>query len=111
MSARLTLIVRAMHLLKALARRILLPAAIGLGGVVFHNLQQGKPSELLENLEAFAWLGVAVLITWAPLPLIEKATRNIQPPWQSPAKVLVAVVVVAAAWAPFILLLGALHVI
>jgi hypothetical protein len=100
-----------MHLLKALARRILLPAVIAVTATVVRNLQQERPSELLSQVESLAWLAAAVLVTWAPLPLVERTTRGIQPPWQVPARLLMAIVVVAAAWVPFILLLGALHVI
>lgn len=100
-----------MHLLLALARKILLPPLVVMTLVAAYRLSQGHPVELLDSLEGLGYLTIFILALWAPLPLIQRVSARVPVRWQSPVRLVLGIVAASITCGLLILLLGKLGVI
>lgn len=100
-----------MHLLLALARRLLLPAVVGTAAALAYHSAKGESADVSGTLESLGYFALCVVGTWAPLPLVQHLARKAPLMWQSPVRLVGGVAAVACVWAGLIVLFGALHVI
>lgn len=95
-----------MDLLLALARKILLPASIILGITAIYRSTQGQRVDYSNIIETIGYLSLFVVATWAPLPLVQRISSKIKQPWQTPVRLIAAIIFVAIVWVVFLLILS-----
>jgi len=95
-----------MNLLLALARKILLPACIILGVTAIYRSTQGQAVNYSSIIETIGYLSLFVVATWAPLPLVQRISSKIKQPWQTPIRLIIAIIFVAIIWAVLLLILS-----
>jgi hypothetical protein len=95
-----------MNLLLVLARKILLPACIVLGATAIYSSTQGQAVDYSNITETIGYLSLFVVATWVPLPLVQRISNKMKPPWQTPIRLITAIIFVAIVWIVLLFILS-----